>query len=184
MDKATFRKECRKIRASVSEKLQTDKAISDGILSSNEYKECENILLFASIGSEFDTQQILLAAIKDKKHIFFPKCEADGIMHFYEVTSPADLSLGYMHIPEPQANTYSYVSESDSDLILVPALCADKSFHRLGYGGGFYDRFLKIFKGVAVCPVYSSLLFEEIPTDSFDMPVDIIYTEIGRLEKE
>ncbi len=184
MDKSTLRKDCRKKRAAVADKLQTDKAISDAILSSKEYISCEKILLFASIGSEFDTQQILLQSIKDKKHVYFPKCEADGIMKFYEVKSPADLSSGYMHVPEPVKSNIVYELKSPSDLLLVPALCADKSFNRLGYGGGFYDRFLKIFKGVSICPVYSSLLFDEIGTDSFDMPVDIIYTENGRLEKE
>ncbi|MCR4594043.1 MAG: 5-formyltetrahydrofolate cyclo-ligase [Clostridiales bacterium] len=184
MDKKSLRKECRKIRAGLPEKLALDKTLTDLVLDSEEYKVCENILLFSSIGSEYDTQDLFLRALADGKKVFYPRCSDNSIMTFHRVSSSKDMSVGNMHIPEPSATSPEYLQKDPHDLMIVPALCADRKFQRLGYGGGYYDCYLKSFSGVSICPVYSSLLFETIPTDGHDAPVDIIITEKERLEKE
>ncbi len=184
MDKKALRKECRKIRAGLPEKLALDKTLTDLVLASEEYKACENILLFSSIGSEYDTQDLFLRALSDGKKVFYPRCSDNSTMTFHRVLSSKDMSVGNMHIPEPPSTAPQYISEGPSDLMIVPALCADRNFQRLGYGGGYYDCYLKSFEGVSICPVYSSLLFDRIATDAHDAPVDIIITEKERLEKE
>ena len=184
MDKKSLRKECRKIRAGLPEKFALDRALTDLVLATEEYKSCENILLFSSIGSEYDTQDLFLRALSDGKKVFYPRCADNSEMTFHRVLSSKDMAVGNMHIPEPPAKAALYKQESPNDLMIVPALCADRNFQRLGYGGGYYDCYLKSFKGVSICPVYSSLLFDSIATDAHDAPVDIIITEKERLEKE
>ena len=79
-------------------------------------------------------------------------------------------------IKEPKSTCEKYIAK-ENDLVIVPCLSADKQKNRIGYGQGYYDRFLKDFNGVSVSPCYDEMLSDEIPTDNFDMKINIIVTD-------
>lgn len=175
------KKECRqkylKIRNEIpaSQKAEFDKILTDKILSLPEFESAQCVLLFASVGSEVDTWGVFSECIRQNKKVYFPKCIDEGNMEFFRAASKNDFTVGKYGIPEPTSDE-KYTFHSKDDLSLIPALAVGKDFSRLGYGKGYYDRFLKNFKGISVCPIYSEQLCESVPTDEFDIPPKIIIT--------
>lgn len=101
-------------------------------------------------------------------------------MDFHPVSRLSELTAGAYGIPEPSAHSPSLTAEETANaLCVVPALSVAPSGYRLGYGGGYYDRFLRNFTGRTVCPVYRCMLTEELPFDRYDQRVDLIITEEG-----
>lgn len=156
-----------------------DKAISDCIINSVQFKNARQALLFAPTGSEFNTEHIAREAVKSGKRLYYPRCaDKDGKMDFFLVSDESDFRIGMYGIREPREGCPEY-SEKDGDIIIVPALSVDKSFIRIGYGKGYYDRFLKNFHGVSVCPCYEEMRTDRLPADEFDICVDIVATQNG-----
>ena len=172
--------------------------ITRSVRNLEEYQKAQKVLLFASFRSEVDTRELTRVALVDGKEVFFPKvqCNKDGCkeMEFYRVTSENDLEKGYQGIPEPggDENNRLKPEKSTKDIfVLVPGAVFDKQGHRIGYGGGFYDRFLMRLEQevpqnaqvntykVAIafaCQVLSEGL---IPVEPHDVRMDIIVTEQG-----
>lgn len=178
MTKKEFRKKYLSLRneISVSQKRIFDGILTNKILYIEEYRNAENILLFASVGSEVDTHSLFDESIRQNKKVYFPKCIDGERMDFYRVLSREDLTSGKYGIPEPSGRTEKYNSNCKSDLAVIPALAVGRDFSRLGYGKGYYDRFLKKYNGITVCPVYPQLLCGTVPNDEFDIPQKIIIT--------
>lgn len=184
MSKQELRKKYLAVRNSISdaEKSEYDKRLTEKLLSMPEYKNAESVLLFANVGSEFDTNTLFCECIKQNKKVYFPKCVDGERMVFFRVCSENDFSIGKYNIPEPQT-LEKYTLNSKSDLAVIPALAVGRDFSRLGYGKGYYDRFLNDFKGVSVCPTYSLLLCDGVPTDKFDILLNIIITPTESLRR-
>lgn len=159
----------------LSQKEDFDRILTDKILSLPEFRSAECILLFASVGSETDTWAIFRESISQNKKVYFPKCIDGEKMEFLRVFSENDFTDGKYGIPEPKTDE-KYTSDGKNDLAVIPALAVGRDFSRLGYGKGYYDRFLKDFKGITVCPVYPQLLCGSVPTNEFDIPQKIIIT--------
>ena len=179
MDKKQLRKALKEKRKDIpfEEKVIMDKKISDKIIESDYFKNAEQVLVFASTNGEFDTQYIIEDCRNRCKKVFYPLClDGMGRMEFFKVDSPENLEIGMYNIPEPKTNLKKYIP-TENDLIIVPCLSADKSRNRIGYGKGYYDRFLKDFNGVSICPCYSELLTDILPTDENDIKINIIVTD-------
>lgn len=175
--KQEFRKKYLSVRNSIpyAEKKEYDKILTEKLLSLPEFKNAESVLLFASVGSEFDTGIVFKECIAQGKKVYYPKCINEGQMVFLQVFSDTDFSVGKYNIPEPTTDI-KYDVDGKSSLAVIPALSVGKDFSRLGYGKGYYDRFLNDFKGISVCPVYPQLLCDGVPTDKFDIPLNIVIT--------
>ena len=179
MDKKVLRKELIKKRKDIpkEKKVIYDKEISKQIIGSDYFKKAEQILVFASSGDEFDTRFIIERCRMEYKRVFYPVCiDNDGNMKFHKVDSLGDLQIGMYGIPEPKPYCKEY-KPKENDIVIVPCLSVDKNGYRIGYGKGYYDRFLKDFNGVSVSPCYDVLLEDEIPTDKYDMQINIIVTD-------
>lgn len=174
-----MRKILREERKSIpkSQKVIYDKIISEKIINSVYFKNAEQVLVFASTDEEFDTQYIVEHCRAESKSVFYPVCLADkGKMEFLKVNSHKDLHIGKYNILEPQKSCVPY-KPKENDIIIVPALSADKQKYRIGYGGGYYDRFLKSFNGISICPCYSRLYRDNLPADEYDIKVSIVATD-------
>ena len=182
--KSALRKKYKKIRneaVSVG-KNELDRALTQNILTSMSYKYCKTILVFASYGDEPDTWKIAEKALSDGKRVFFPRCYNGGIMKFFKVNSLEELSSDSMFgIHEPSESAEEYVPEGTAELCLVPGLCFDGKGYRIGYGKGFYDRFLAHFEGIAAGVTYSACISSEnlVFEKRYDKSVDIIFSEKG-----
>lgn len=111
-----------------------------------EYKEAKTLLCYVSYGSEADTCDLIVKALAEKKKVYCPKVEGDGL-GFYRIFSLADLKPGYRSILEPEGRTERFDEAQDWErtVMLVPGTAFDLSGHRIGYGGGYYDRYLSGF---------------------------------------
>jgi 5-formyltetrahydrofolate cyclo-ligase len=175
--KAQLRKELISIRdrIPVAKKSNYDRYFTQNILTSDLYKISKNILLYFSIGSEFNTEMLLKQALNDGKTVYFPKILSENGIHFmdfFEYTG--ETILGKFSIREPVSDIK--ITDFNSTLMLAPALSVDNNFHRLGYGGGFYDKFLAIhpeIRTIATC--YPECFWKELPFEAHDIPIDILY---------
>lgn len=163
--------------AEVSEKSSI---IVQKVLKTPEYEEANNILLYADYRHEVMTREIFDNAVLHKKKVFFPKSNADCTMDFYQVVSVKQLESGYKGIKEPVADErylYHY-DRTDDNLIIVPGVAFDMQGYRIGYGKGFYDRFLQDKRQMTVMGLcFSSQIVEEIPHNKYDIRMDKIVTE-------
>ena len=179
MDKKEIRKSLKEKRKNISKekKIILDKAISARIIDSDYFKNAQQILVFSSTDDEFDTKLIIESCRNENKKVFYPLCtDSNGNMKFFQVNSFKDLALGMYGIYEPKPYCIEYKPQ-ENDVIIVPCLSVDKNGYRIGYGKGYYDRFLKDFNGVSICPCYEELVANTLPTDKYDIKVKIIMTQ-------
>lgn len=154
-----------------------DFEIESRLLCSEEYSKTDVIFTYVSLDPEPDTLGIIYAAFANGKKVAVPKCEGKGAMEFYFIKSQSDLVKGKFGISEPDTAKCKKAIPTENSLCIVPGLSFDAKGYRLGRGGGYYDRFLKDFKGKTAGLCYNSFLKLSLPKESFDVPVDIIVTE-------
>ncbi len=177
--KASLRAKFKQVRNSCDNRPQKSASITEKLLSSMSYKYCNDILLYFSKGDEVDTSAIFEKAISDGKNVYFPKTYANGIMKFFKISSLSELIPAKFGLNEPDGTTSEYDGSCSTGLCIVPGLCFDRFGFRIGYGKGYYDRFLSSFKGIAAGLAYSDCITNEKITieKRYDKPVDIIFSE-------
>lgn len=178
--KREIRYRCKKLRAACPPELKAklDKKLTQSFLSLAEYAECETLFIFISSKIECDTSVIISRALADGKKVAVPKCRNKwGNMDFYFITSTEQLKPGFFSISEPDPTLCEMVAEYSKGLCVVPGLCFDYTGYRVGFGKGYYDRFLESFDGVTVGLCYSRFVERELPRGIFDKPTDILVTE-------
>ncbi len=169
-------------RLDADEKASRDSAICRAAVSLASYRFAKNVLLYAPTAEEIDVMPIALDALSKGKRVAFPKCNPDDrTMVFRAVSSFDELVPGYFGLLEPPKGSPVIVSpaELSSSVCFVPALVYDVEGYRLGYGKGFYDRFLYSFGGNAVGVVYSDFVTDGVPRGRFDVKIKILLTEKG-----
>lgn len=157
--------------------------IFDKVLNTNEFSACRSILLYASYNSEVVTYSFFESALSNGKNVYFPKCYDDFRMRFFKAASISDLNVGMYGIYEPDECYEKYINSDDS-LCIVPGVCFDKRGYRLGYGKGYYDRFLCGFKGKTIGVVMEKFLVDELPIYDTDVKIDTIITDKNIYRKE
>lgn len=185
------KKECRKdalgrrALMSARERETAGSRIADLVKESEEYRLAEKILIYASYRDEVPTYDLIKSALWEGKQVFCPKIEGpagDRTMSFYRIMSLEELQEGCRGIPEPvvlRERRYE-AGENSHDLILMPGTAFDRQRRRLGYGGGFYDRFCQAAQGsarIALC--FDCQLLEELPEEATDIRPERIVTESG-----
>lgn len=166
--------ELRKIQKQKREQIDIkviSKQIIKKLFSLNEFLCAKNIFTYISTEKEVDTTQILELKTKE---IFVPKIlDKSMIMTKY---TPNNLIKNKFGINEPLI--YTPVEPNESDIIIVPALSVDRELNRLGYGGGYYDRFFKKNKkGIKIVILPEILFTEKIETNIYDIKMNILVTE-------
>lgn len=166
-------------KISAEQKCKWDSKINDILVNSEFYKNAGVIFTFVSFRSEVDTHWFIKHAIEDKKIICVPKVvsKQEG-METYIIKSMSDLRAGYYGILEPVDKCPKVIAE-DIDLVLVPGLAFDREGRRLGYGGGFYDRFLRRMRGKTpnIALAYHFQIINTVPADQWDIKMDAIITD-------
>ncbi len=150
--------------------------ISERIRENTLYQTHRVLLSYAGIGSELDLTQLHECALADGKVLAFPRLVGKE-MHFHSVQSLSQLEVGRFGIRTPAEHAPEILDFSDA-LCIVPALICDLHGHRLGWGGGYYDRFLsKVGKLDTLCAVYDDLIQEVITAEEHDERVGLILSE-------
>lgn len=176
-DKIQMRKICRKKRNSVADKKIKAAAASRILLESDFMQNADTVLLYSAVNSEMSTDFLFNQLIALKKNVAFPRSLDGGIMTFHIIRSPEELALGKYNIPEPPIDAPQFCC-SEHTVCVVPALAFTLNGERLGYGGGYYDRFLaanpRIF---TVGYTYDDMIFDSLPVLSHDLGVNAVVTE-------
>ncbi len=184
MNKQELRKLFLEKRKAVSqeERLLWSSQIESHVINLVLERGYETVFLYVSFRNEPETEAIISRLLSMGKTVAVPKCGKNGEMTMHKITSPEDLCPGAYGIPEPVCE--APVLPKEADLILVPGCAFGRDMNRLGYGGGYYDRYLPECKKackVGVC--FSNCVTEALPADSYDVKMDCLVTENGLVNK-
>ena len=154
-----------------------DNMIMAGLLRLSEIYDADNVLLYASYGSEVDTWDIAQELLERDIRIAYPKCSKDGSMTFHVVSDLSQLKKGLFGICEPDGSLPS-PDITDKTVCVVPGLAFSLSGERLGYGGGFYDRFLERYPDIITIGLaYEATTAMKLPSEKHDIAVKFVITE-------
>ena len=181
--KNEIREKYKSLRAALDPKVKAewDEAVCRSFISSATYRFATVLLLYAPKPDEVDVLPIALQALDDGKRVAFPRCIPDTHdMTFHFVSSLSQLVSGSYGLREPSPDLEKYDRSSpETAAYLIPALVYDLMGYRIGYGKGYYDRYLSSFTGSKVGTVYSEYIVESLPRGRYDLSVDFIVTERG-----
>lgn len=174
MDKKLLRKEIREKKKALSPAYieETSHRLAELFFDTSHYQNSKTVYGYLSYNQEVRTLPILEQALRDGKKVAVPKVYGDT-MRFIYLDDLSAVAPGCMSIPEPIAD--EPVAEDPTALVLMPGVAFDRNGNRMGYGGGFYDRFLAQepeHPTVALC--YAFQMVDKIPTDDYDIPVDLV----------
>ncbi len=181
--KNEIREKYKTLRAALDPKVKAgwDEAVCRSFISSATYRFASVLLLYAPKRDEVDVMPIARQALADGKRVAFPRCIPDTHdMVFHFVDSLSQLISGSYGLREPSSDLEVYDRGSpETAACLVPAIVYDRRGYRIGYGKGYYDRYLSSFTGSKVGTVYSEYIVDSLPRGRYDLSVDFIVTERG-----
>ncbi len=180
LQKNEIRSELLRVRCEIppKEKETAQERIVKSFFSLASVRYAKNILLYSPINGELDVLSLARTAVGMGKRIAFPVSDPkEPKMEFFFVENPDQLKKGAFGINEPADGCEKYTLDGCCDVCVVPAVSFDCSGHRLGYGKGYYDRFLSGFRGVKIGLCMEKLLRQKLPSGRFDIPMDVIITE-------
>ena len=202
MTKGDIRKKVLAVRDAITaaDKAQYDAYIREIVTGMKEYREAEAVLAYVSYKSEVDTMALIQQALADRKNVFAPKVSGSE-MEFWQISSLEDLQEGYRGILEPvqDVSFLDWVREGCKVMMWIPGAAFDRERHRIGYGGGFYDRYLnrllqrleqtvpteqpmphsERFTLTTAALAYECQVLEQIPYEEHDVKPDMLITEQG-----
>lgn len=166
---------------------ENNEKICRNMISSATFRYADTILMYYPKDEEIDLRPIAEAAIAAGKKIAFPRCNPDDhSMVFHYVKSFDELMPGSYNIMEPSEDAPAFsLSETETSNVvcIVPAVVFDKRGYRIGYGGGYYDRYLSGFHGTKVGMAYRDFIVNSVPHGRFDLTVDVLMSERGLYAK-
>lgn len=183
--------EKRDFRIKVQEKLSsmTDQAyrersleIAQQLLQEPSIQKANIIAITLSNQPEVDTTFIIEELWKLNKYVTVPKCNPkDRSMQFYKINNFTETERAYKNILEPIPEITERIEKDRIDVMVVPGVVFDRHGYRIGFGGGYYDRYLVGFNGMRISLAFEEQLLNEIPRESHDLPVHILLTDKNRI---
>ncbi len=186
-EKEALRTRMKEVRAAIPADVREDenKAITNILLNTSLYETAAFILTYVSCGTEVDTTAFIRQAIRDGKKVYVPKVLGNHTMDFFLCEDLGRLRRNKLGILEPEAdpeilfpyNTHISLDSAENCMILVPGLAFDSKLGRIGFGGGYYDRYLAHFcKKMSIGMAFNEQIIEEVPMGQEDVPVDLVVT--------
>ncbi|MBR2589732.1 MAG: 5-formyltetrahydrofolate cyclo-ligase [Clostridia bacterium] len=174
MNKKDLRQYYKALRREIAHKAQKSDSILHSLLNRTQWRTAHTVALYASLPDEVDTAAMITSALDSGKCVCLPKVHG-GEMQFYAIHADTAFHYGAYGIREPEGT--SAVPKEEIELIIVPLLAADKDNYRLGFGGGYYDKYLKDFTGVSIGVCFQEQLSPfPLPHEAHDIALDdIIY---------
>ncbi|MEH7016543.1 MULTISPECIES: 5-formyltetrahydrofolate cyclo-ligase [Bacillus] len=179
-EKKRLRKEILQRMNALSEEQYTtlSEKIADSLYKQREWIAAQTIGITLSMEREVNTYAIIEKAWEEGKAIVVPKCNRETrTMTFRQITNFEQLETVYMNLREPDPSITEEVSAEEIDLLLVPGVAFTRKGERVGYGGGYYDRYLVNYKGKTLSLVFDFQIVSHIPVEPFDKAVEKIITE-------
>ncbi len=183
------KKELRKLQLQVLQSIDhiefQDKCfeVEQRLFQSPEWVGSNMIGITVSKTPEINTWNIIKRGWEEGKTVVVPKCfPKNHQLVFYELNTFRELEQSFFGLYEPDPDKSRSVQHDSIELMIVPGLAYTKKGYRLGFGGGYYDRLLSDFSGLAMSLAFEEQIVETLPVESFDMPVKILLTDKGRID--
>ncbi len=178
-EKAMLRSHYKGMRRKMSRnyKKNLDLAIALNFLMSDLYIKTEHIFFYMATAYEVETRNMIKAALSCGKKVSLPYCTSNDTLEFYQIGSLDEVEEGSFGIFEPERNPEKLSLDFENSICVVPGLSFDPEGNRLGYGKGFYDKFLRNYSGISVGLCYASFVKWSIPVSNYDVPVDYLLTD-------
>lgn len=179
-DKKSLRKSiaAQKKQLSAERIEKASEKLAKQLSESEQWRSAQSIYIYLSYNNEVRTDGLVKLALSQGKKLAAPLCESAGEMSFRLINSLDEVSEGYMGIREPSKD--APIAQDEHALVVMPGLAFDREGGRMGYGGGYYDRFLEKepqHPTAALC--FDFQLVDKVPSDEHDVPVDRVYwTEV------
>ncbi len=187
MDKGTQRKEVLSLLNLMTEeeyRRKSAKAINR-LMNDPAFLAAETIGMTISAFPEVDTFDLMEQCWAAGKKVAAPKCHPKTrSMDFRLIENTGQLEVVYMKLKEPVVSKTTYIKPDDIDLLIVPGVVFSNKGYRIGFGGGYYDRFLANYQGITRSLAFDCQIAESIPVEAHDLPVQGIYTESGFINSE
>ncbi len=183
MDKRETRKEalCLRDALNIEKRAEWSDSIRQHVLRYVQEKDIAVIAAYVSFRSEPETKKLISDLLEMGKIVCVPKCGKNGAMDMIPIQSLSDVRPGAYGIPEPEGIA---ISPEKIDLVLAPGCAFGKDMSRLGYGGGYYDRYLPgCLKALNVGLSFEAMIREQVPRETFDVLMDAVITEKGVMNK-
>ncbi|WP_227934981.1 5-formyltetrahydrofolate cyclo-ligase [Alkalihalobacillus deserti] len=180
--KLSIRKHVTEVLGRLTEEqyIEESKQIAQHLFDSPYWNGAQVIALTIPRDQEVDTYEIIKKGWKENKKIAVPRADfKTKKMTFYELTSFDQLEQSAFRMKEPKETLCRIISKGEMELVIVPGVAFDKRGYRLGYGGGFYDRFLPHIKAPTIALAFSCQLVKEVPVDIHDWKIDHIISPTG-----
>lgn len=174
MDKAAFRSDSLRKRSAITNKAEKDAKITAKIIQYLQDTAPASIGIYMSFGDEVHTIEIIRYCFLNGIYVAVPKIEK-GTMEFYWINSFSDVAEGHFKVMEPTTKKIA----QKVDVQFVPMLAFDVLGNRIGYGKGYYDRYLTCFDGKVIGLAYEEQRSDAVPTEPHDQKIDCIVTEIN-----
>ena len=178
LGKKEIRAEVKKRRREADEETLHEKSLQilERFRQLSAYKDASLLLAYVDAKREVETRLLMRCAWDDGKKVAAPRVDGDGIMHFYYLRSLKDLEPGAFGIMGPRADCR--ICETEEGLLLMPGVAFDEQGHRVGYGGGYYDRYLEKHPHlIHIALAFEFQIFPEVPSEKHDICPDLIVTE-------
>lgn len=181
-EKAALRRLWRERREALSPEVRSerDARLCRAIAECASYRYAECLLAYAPIGAEIDVMPLVRLALSEGRRVALPRTHGGGVMTFHRITSEEELICGSFGIREPREDAPLFEGASPS-LCLVPGIVFDRRGLRIGYGGGYYDRFLGSRRIATLGIVYRDFILPSLPGGRYDQRVAALATERGIL---
>jgi 5-formyltetrahydrofolate cyclo-ligase len=154
--------------------------VAHQLYQTDEWISATTVAITVSKAPEVDTFQIIRKGWEQGKRMVIPKCEPKSkSLDFRELKRFSELESVYYGLLEPIVNETVSVQPNEIDLVVVPGLAFSKNGYRVGFGGGYYDRFLANYQGETVSLAFNDQIISDIPVESHDIPVQKIILSEG-----
>ncbi len=184
VEKRALREKVLTLRSALSEEQREIKSrkIQEVVSHIKEFQEAQTIMLFLNFRDEVETTGLAQKVLELGKRLVLPRCAPKGILIPALIRDlQTDIEPGTWGIREPKRENLVQVNPSEIDCVFVPGAAFDKLGNRLGYGGGYYDRFFERLRDTTpkLALAFSCQIVESIPIEAFDKKVDVLITEEG-----
>ncbi len=174
-------KEKRRLLSS-DERVDADRRIVQRILQSELYLHADRVLLYHPLWDEPDIRPVMFDALKKGKAVGLPRVENErGDMSFYSIEGENSLAPGSFHLLEPAPSCPKILDAHAYPLCFIPGIAFDAFGGRLGFGKGYYDRFLARFEGARAGVLYMVCMADKVPKEENDIPMHVLFTEQGMM---
>lgn len=175
MTKSEFRAHIRSLKRQMTEGeiVEKSEALHRQLAATQAYRNAKSLYGYMSYNQEVRTLPLLEQALRDGKRVAIPKCYGDE-MRFIWIVDLTQVEKSGCGIPEPISD--GPIADDETALVLMPGMAFDRNGGRIGYGGGYYDKFLATepdHPTVALC--YDFQVVDQLPTEEFDVPVDLVF---------